>query len=668
MGSISSLGVGSGIDIQGLVTSLVAAESAGKSARLDRKEVDFQAKLSIMGSVKGALKDFQSTYGDLKLTSSFKSYTAVSSDSSAFTASAKNGAIEGSYSISVTQIAQANKLKSIEQADKTTSIGTGTLQFVQGDGTTTNVNIADGTLEGIRDAINDANFGVDASIVYNGTGYVLSVAAGLGTDSSISSITATTTTTGSLANFETGVDPLVNLTEIQPAADAIFSVNGVGITAQSNTITNIVDNVEIDLKAADGGVATNTLTIGRDTSTVEESVKKFVDGYNGLISGLNSATFYDADTEQSGILIGDPTVRGIVSQLRNMLNTVTGDATTEFNSFASIGILTKRDGTLEFDTSKLSAALISKPDEIQNLLAGGAATISGPDINIVGITDNIGSGSYPVDISSVPLQGSLQANTFTPSALSFDLSAQADLTFSVVVDGITSGALSIAAMDYTDVTNLDSGKKIASAIQAAINNDATTNSRGYSAVVSFEESSTVPGDFSYKISSAKYGAASSLEFIPGGASTIGAFLSTTGNAGSAGIGVDGAGTIGGSAASFVGNQMMGTGVYAGFVLDVLGGTTGLRTINVTAGNINKIDSMINSFLESDGLITSKTSGLNASITDINEQRKALTLRMDALEARLIKRFSAMDSLVAQMNSTSSFLTGQLDQVSGIGRK
>ena len=667
MASISSLGIGSGLDIGSLVQSLVEAEGAAKAARLDRREVDFQAKLSIMGSVKSALQDFQGTYADLKKSSSFKSYTATSSDTAALTATASNGAVETSYSISIDKIAQAHKLKTIEFGDKTSVIGTGTLQFTQGDGTVTDIDITEGSLEDVRDSINAGNFGVEASVIYNGTGYVLSLDAGLGTDNAITSIVATTTTTGSLNNFETGADPLVNFSDIQAADDALFSVNGISITSQTNTIKNIIDNVSFDLLEADGGASTKTLTVGRDTSSVETAVQEFVDGYNSLITGLNSATFYDADTEQSGVLIGDPTVRGIVTQMRNMLNTTTGDTTTEFNSFASIGILTARDGTLEFDSTKLADALLSKPDEIQHLLAGGDATITGFDIDIVSVTDNIGGGSYPVDITSVPERGTHAGAFFTAAAASFDLSAEADLSFTVLIDGVASGALSIAASDYTGATFLESGRNIAAAIQTAINNDATANNRGYASVVTFEESTTTPGDYQYKVASEQYGASSSIEFVLGGASTLGTFLSTAGNGGAAATGVDGAGTIGGLATTFDGNRMTGSGIYAGFVLDVNGGTTGLKTINVTGGNINQLDTLINSFLDSDGLIDSKTDGLSASIEVINEQREALATRLESLEARLIKQFSAMDSLVAQLNSTSSFLTNQLDQISKIGK-
>jgi len=121
-------------------------------------------------------------------------------------------------------------------------------------------------------------------------------------------------------------------------------------------------------------------------------------------------------------------------------------------------------------------------------------------------------------------------------------------------------------------------------------------------------------------------------------------------------------------ATFDGNRMTGTGLYSGFVVDVNGGNPGLRSIEVTEGNITKLNSLINSFLDSDGLLQAKTNGLNASINDITEQRKQLALRLESFEARLLKQFGAMDSLVAQLNSTSSFLTNQLEQISNIGKK
>lgn len=665
MGAISSLGIGSGLDISGLVSGLVSAEGASKTARLDRREIDYQARLSLIGSIKSALTDFQDTYSSLKLSSTFKSYTASSSDSAAFTATAKNGAEETSYSLTVTQIAKANKFKTIEFADKSTSIGTGTLTFTQNTvpPTNTTVTIADGSLEGIRDAINDADFGVEASIIFNGTGYVLSMATDTGTESAISDVVVSTTS-GDLSDFAKA-----NLIDIQTAQDAKFSLNGVDITSQTNTISNIIDNVTLELKAGDGGIATETLTIGRDTSSVEEAVQSFVDGYNSLITGINSATYYDSESEESGVLIGDPTVRGIVTQLRNMLNTTVGDSTVEFNSFASIGILTARDGTLEFDSSKLSSALQSKPDEIQALFAGGMASTPSLDTSIVSVTDNIGAGTYLVDITSVPERGIHAGTEFTPG--SFDFSGETSgttgsLAFNVTIDGVSSADIFLPPADYTLSSVLLSGQSVAAALQKAINDDASTNNRGYSTTVTFEESATTPGDYSYKIASNKYGLSSSVELTPIGGSL--AALLNIGNAGNPAVGANGAGTIAGEAATFDGNRMTGTGLYSGFVLDITGGSTGIRSINVSEGNIGRIDSLLNSLLDSDGSLQAKTDGLNASIATVNQQREDLAARLDDLEARLIKKFSAMDGLVAQLNSTGSYLATQLEQVANIGRK
>ena len=671
MASISSLGVGSGLDIKGLVENLIAAEGAGKTNRLNVREAEYTAKLSIIGSVKGALRDFQSSYSSLKLSSTFKSHTATSSDSSAFTATASNSSVAATYSLTINQIAQAHKMKTIEFADQTTSIGTGTLQFIQGDGTTTDVTITDGSLQGVRDSINAANAGIDASIIFNGTGYVLSMASTTGTDKAITSITATATSTGALTNFETGADPLVNLSDIQVANDAIFSVNGVSITSQSNTVSNIIDNVTLELKAGDGGIAANTLTVGRDTSAVETAVQEFVDGYNGLITGLNSATFYDSDTAKSGVLIGDPTVRGVVTQLRGLLNTTTGNALTQYNSFASIGILTARDGTLEYDPTKLKAALASKPDEVQELLAGGSGTTSAIGIDVVGVTDNIGAGTYAVDITSAPTQATYQSNALTATGGTFNLNAVAlaDREFSVVIDGVSSATLSLTATNHGGTT-LAKGQSIAAEIQAAINGDATISGAGSSVAVTFAEIG-VSGTYSFSITSAKMGTASTVELIPGAgaASYLSTGLNITGNSGSAATGVDRTGTIGGQAATFVGDRMTGSGLYAGFVLDITDPTAnGLYSIKVAGGNISKLDTLIDSFLQSDGMFDGKTKGLTASIADITAQREALDLRLDAMQSRLIKQFSAMDSLVAQMNSTSSFLSGQLEQISKIGQK
>jgi len=275
------------------------------------------------------------------------------------------------------------------------------------------------------------------------------------------------------------------------------------------------------------------------------------------------------------------------------------------------------------------------------------------------VTDNIGAGSYLVDIAE-PTQAIYQTSLFTPTGTSFNLTGK-DTSFSVTIDGVSSGPLSILAQNYTGGGTLAKGQSVAAAIEASIN-----GAIAGSTTVSFEESTTSPGQFSFKIMSNSTGSTSSVVFVP--SADMLAQLNIADNSGSAATGKDRTATIGGEPAIFDGDRLTGTGLYAGFVLDIINGGTGSRTIQVGEGNVSKLDSLINSFLDGDGLLDAKVSGLSASIEAINDQRASLALRLESLETRLVKQFSAMDSLVARLNSTSSFLTNQLEQVSNIGKK
>jgi len=696
MASISSLGVGSGIDIQSLVTGLVEAEGSAKSLRLNRKDAQFQAKLSALSAVKSALSDFQDTFSALKLTSTFSSYTASSTSTATFTATASSGAVLADYDVEVTQLAQSQKISSAAIADKSSLVGTGTLVFKFGtytydgagaetgfteDATNTNsgteIAITGGSMEDIRDAINNADIGVTASIINVGTsGYKLTFSSETGEASALNvTVKAGTDSDGNeqdasgLSNFaydptnDSGAGAVTSMSYTQAAQDAMMVIEGLTVQKSSNTVSDVIENVTLNLKAADAG-NTHSLSVGRNTSAIGEAVQGFVDGYNNLMALLNETTFYDSENGASGILIGDPTVRGIISQVRNVINSTVDDPTATYNSFASIGILTTRDGTFEYDASKLTAALSSNPDEVQFLLAGGSASTRDPDIEVVSVTNNIGEGIYGVNLTQVPTQGAYTAAAFNTGAI-FDLAGVH--SFQLDVDGISTNLLTLANSNYfTDNGNNATlaGQAMAVDLQNLVNSDANLVAAGASVNVNFIADSPTTGHF--EIASNKYGNSSSLQITT---SATGLSTNFNINVAAASSGQNGAGTIGGLAASFDGEVMTGSGLYAGFVLKVTGGAVGERLgISVTEGQMNKLNSLINSFLDSDGLIDSKTDGINASLDDISKQREDLAIRLESLESRLIKQFSAMDSLVAQLNSTSSFLSNQLDSLSSLANR
>ena len=695
MAAISSLGIGSGLDIQGLVAGLVEAEGAAKDVRLTRKEAVFEAKLSALSAVKSALSDFQDTFSKLRLTSTFNSYTAASSSTSIFTASASNGASEATYDIEVNQLAQSQKLVSTAIGDKTATVGTGTLvvkfgtyaydgvgaetSFLEDASNTksgTEIAITDGSMEGIRDAINDADIGVTASIINSGSGYQLIMSSETGEASAINvTVKAGTDSDGNEQNTsglsafaydptdDSGAGAVNSMSYTQTAEDASLLIDGVNVRNSSNTITDVIEDVTLNLKDSDPGV-TKTLAVARNTSGVESAVQDFVDGYNTLMSIVNQTSFYDSENGNSGILIGDPTVRGVVTQVRNVLNNLTNDPLSDYNSLASIGILTARDGTFEYDATKLSAALANKPDDVKHLLAGGAAKTSDLNIDILSVTDNIGAGIYGVNITQMPMQGAHVVPTFViaPPTM-FNLVGTHSMQLNV--DGVATNLLSLANSNYyTDNGNdtLLAGQAMAADLQTLINSDANLVASAASVVVAYAEGGGATGQFT--ITSNKYGSSSSVEVT-----TSATGLSTTFNINvdaAANTGVSGVGTIGGEAATFDGQSMTGTGLYAGFVLNIIGGSVGERSgIEIFGGNINSLNNLLNSFLDSDGFIAAKSNGLNASIDDIQMQRENLTLRLEKLEARYIKQFSAMDALVARLNSTSNFLSSQLDSIANI---
>lgn len=670
MGSIASLGIGSGLDIKGLVQQLVEAEGAAPRARYDRREAEYQAQLSTLGTIKSAMADFQSAYRSLKLPSTFNTYKASSSDTSVFTASAELGAVPGSHTIEVTQLAQAQSLATASISDVTQSLGTGsiTIEFGTYDssGNTFTVNaaksaqtltITDGSLQGIRDAINEADIGVTASLINDGSGYRLVLQSESGAANSlritVNDDDGNNTDTSGLSQL--AYDPTAtsgagkNLTETVSAQDAQLRINGINITSASNTISNAIEGVTLELKSAAVGQV-NTLTISRDTSAVPDAVQQFVDAYNSLMESIDAAVGYDFETGQAGVLIGDPTLRGFVSQVRQVFSTTVGDFSTTYNSFASIGITTNSDGTLGFDSSKLEQALSEKPDEVKRLFIGGAGDPPDAYINYQNIPTDLDPGRIPIEITQLATQGQY-GGASAGAAAGFDLSA-GSYTFQLRVDGVTTGTLTLAASNY------GSGDAVASALQNLINNDSNLAGNGIAVNVAWDATA---GTFS--ITSRSYGSASEVVFTADSLD-LNNDLGLGVSVGSSTTGVDVAGTIGGVAATGSGRLLKGAEQYSGMELEITGGSLGYRgAITIESGLMNRLDQVLDSYLESDGLLESKTDGLNDAIEKLNAQRADLADYLDQLEARYLAKFSAMDAMVAQFNATGNYLAQQLSNLS-----
>ncbi|MDP2823776.1 MAG: flagellar filament capping protein FliD [Sulfuritalea sp.] len=363
MAGISSPGLGSGLDVSGLVSKLMALERQPLTA-LATKEASFQAKLSAFGSLKGALSSLQTAAQTLKTATTFTGKSASVSDSTVLTASASSTAAAGSYNVSVTQLAKFHAVRSnTNYAATTDTFNTGTLSITIGSGTAVNVTIDSGnnTLAGIRDAINTANAGVTASIINDGTTNRLVLASK--TSGSTGAITVAVTDSGGGGTHALSGLASASLVTTQTADDANLTINGIAITRSSNTITDAVDGLTLNLaKGTLASPGTATVTVAQNTGAVTSAVSAFVKAYNDAVGGIKSMTAYDVANKRASVLTGDSTARSIQSQLSSLVQTSVTGIAGGIARLSDIGITVQKDGTLATDSTKLAAAL-ADPDK-----------------------------------------------------------------------------------------------------------------------------------------------------------------------------------------------------------------------------------------------------------------------------------------------------------------
>lgn len=378
MGSLSSPGIGSGLDVAGIVSQLVAAERAPTQTRLDQREAEALAKLSALGTVKGAVGSFQSALEPLLELETFQGRTTRSDNEEIFTATAGSNAAPGRYGIEVISLASGHKIRSGAFAAPDTVVGSGTLTLTSGtESFTVDVASPNDTLVEIAGAINDSEFNttVLASIVnsVDGAHLVLSSAE----EGAASAIRVQ-------ASGDAGLDALVydtaggitNMTEVDAAADASLFIDGLAVSAASNVVSDAIEGVSINLTGAQAGTVYD-LVVGYDNDSARDQVRAFVDGYNELLGVLASQTTFDAESLSAGPLFGESSVRNLTYDLRNLVGGINSNSSSPFQALAEIGITTNLDGTLELDESVLSDVFASSFDDVGRLFSGegGFATL-----------------------------------------------------------------------------------------------------------------------------------------------------------------------------------------------------------------------------------------------------------------------------------------------------
>jgi flagellar hook-associated protein 2 len=372
--ALTSSGIGSGLDIDSLVTQLVTAEGQGPKLRIDRKEATIQADLSAFGQLKSALSEFKSALVGLNNDSSFQARSSVSSNADLFTASASFIATESSYKIEVLGLVQAEKVRSDSFAAADETVGTGTLDISLGVATfQVVVDATNNKLVDIKDAINNAvdNPGITASIVNVDTGPQLVLTSN--DKGAANTITVAAVDDNAGDGFDLTRLDTANLTVVDPAQDASFMLDGQLVTRGSNSISDVITGVTLNLNKAEIGTV-ETLTISLDESGVKEKVNKVISAYNNLADVMKNLAKYDPETKTAAILQGDPMLRGIESTLRRIMSDSQDGLA--YGSLAALGIKTDERGHLNIDSSKFDKIMSEDFTAISQLFVGDEGLVN----------------------------------------------------------------------------------------------------------------------------------------------------------------------------------------------------------------------------------------------------------------------------------------------------
>lgn len=431
--AISSVGIGSGLDVERIITETVALEKEPIKT-LEVKAETINSKISTYGQIKSSVDTLNSAARDLTLDSGFDAVKINSSNSSAVNATMTGLAAQGSYNVTVDKLAQSQTSASIKLGAKDTMGAAGTMRFVIGNPgkagaelKTVNLDIASSdTLEGIVAKINgnpDLSKSVVASVITDSTGkqqlMVRSRDTGLDNQFNMSIGTAADAATVTQADVDAwnalsdkdkkatpfpvigsfkpvDVEDGSNLSKLavvggitvkQAAQNAEIKLNGVEMESNTNTFKDIIPGLSISVSAK----GESLLSITQDKDATQEKIQKFVDAYNAVNELLAASTKYDQESKTAGVLQGDSSTVSLQNSLRMLTQGIAGNATGKFNRLSDIGIQMQQGGALTLDAAKLQEALgdmdsvksmfAAKPDALGN--GGGIA------VNFKTLTDEL---------------------------------------------------------------------------------------------------------------------------------------------------------------------------------------------------------------------------------------------------------------------------------------
>jgi flagellar hook-associated protein 2 len=368
---VNTLGAGSGIDVKGLAQSLVDAEKTPKKERIDAKIKQTEAKITGFSAVKFALSELKTAFGKLNDASDFSSIKPNNTQPNALGISAGSTAEAGSYNIEVLQTALMQRTASSNFADRATPLNvispatTGTpfsLNLTVGGVNKGDISVVNPSPAGMVSAINGAKLGVTAQLINTGNGYNVVITGETGATKAFS-----LTSKDSNGAAVPGVSFTNNL---QTATDASLKINGLTVSRSSNTVTDVIDGVTLDLFANTTGAA--RVDLNRDTVSIKDNIKGLVTAYNDFEETLKVLGDRKSTVEEfGGSLAGESLLQTVRTQVRAMITDTSSTPGTTIKAARNVGLSIDRNGKLNLDESKLDAALQDNFNEVSTLFSGG---------------------------------------------------------------------------------------------------------------------------------------------------------------------------------------------------------------------------------------------------------------------------------------------------------
>lgn len=386
MANVSSLGIGAGVDLQSMLSSIIAAERA-PIRTLETKISTTNAKISLYGELRSKLDALKSASFTLDSPTSLGAITAKSSDTTVLSSNASFFAAPGNYAVKVEQLASAQKSFS-HSYDSGTTFGQGTLNFTVGGVVQPTINLNDKasyTLAEIGAKINDAGMGIKATVIsgVDGDRLVLSGdKTGAGNSFSFSTDIAAPDSVppGTPQNLLSDFDPSTDLAST-PARDARVAVDGIIVSSTNNTFADTIPGLSFTA-LKEGSV---TVSVGNDSGKIKDAVKKFVEAYNSTVTMIKENSTYDLQTKAAKGFAGDSTARSIRDTLNSVRTTVPdGLSGNQFQSLADLGVTIQQNGQLSIDDAALNQALERSVENVMQTVGKYGAAFNSAISNLMG--------------------------------------------------------------------------------------------------------------------------------------------------------------------------------------------------------------------------------------------------------------------------------------------